>query len=181
MLMVAFTSALLLTIVYHTTKGPIQKAQDKMIAESIIKVISTPYDNDPFAEKIEIRQGRNLFALYPARLDGYVTSIIMKSKSTKGFGGDIDILVGFLMDGSISGYKVVKHKETPGLGSKVDEDTFKKNIIGKNPADPLFKVKQDGGEVDAVTGATISSRAIIDAVKKAYKGYLKFNAVKIDE
>lgn len=176
MLIVAFCSATLIGIVRNITAEPIQEAQNKMIADSIKEVVSSDFDNDPYAEKIVIRQGKESFTLYPARQDGHVTSLVMKSFSNKGYGGRIDVLVNFLPDGTIGGYKVIQHKETPGLGSKVNDESFKKGVIGKKPSTQAFKVKQDGGEVDAITGATITSRALIDAVQKAYDGYQKFNA-----
>lgn len=181
MLMVALIAAALLSVINQVTKEPIQKAQNKMVAESIQEVVSTKFDNDPYAEKISVKRGKERFTLYPARKEGYVTSIVMKTFSNKGFGGRMDVLVSFLLDGTIGGYKVITHKETPGLGSKVNEASFRKNIIGKNPADEKFKVRQDGGEVDAITGATITSRALIDAIQKAYRGYLKFNTGNKDE
>lgn len=173
---VALVSSMLLTLVYNITEEPIQKAKNHLISEGIKEVIVTDFDNDPFAEKIVVRRDKKRYTLYPARHKGYVTSIVMKSLSEKGFGGRIDIIVGFLLDGTISGYKVISHKETPGLGSKIDDETFKRQIIGKNPSSEIFRVRQDGGEIDAVTGATISSRALIDAIKRAYDGYTKLNA-----
>lgn len=178
MLVVSLTAAVLLTLVHEVTKQPIKEAQNRLIAESIKEVISTEFDNDPFAEKITVRRGNARYTLYPARNKGYVTSIVMQSSSNKGFSGRIDIIVGFLLDGTISGYKLIAHKETPGLGSRIGEEAFQKNVIGHNPALESFRVRQDGGEIDAVTGATISSRALLDAIKKAYQGYLKFNTGK---
>ena len=76
---------------------------------------------------------------------------------------------------TVSGYKVIHSNETPGLGTKVSEPRFKEQFAGIRPKKHLFKVKQDGGEIDAVTAATISSRAVIDAIQKAYDAYNKFS------
>jgi len=176
MIAVAFIAAACVGVIYHVTKKPIQEAQNKLIAESIKEVISSEFNNNPFEEKITLKQGKERFTLYPARQEGYVTAIAMKSFSNKGYGGRLDVLVSFLLDGTIGNFKVIKHQETPGLGSKVNDESFKKGIIGKNPTSENFKVKQDGGEIDAITGATITSRALIDAIQKAYRGYQKFNA-----
>ena len=181
MIAVAFVAGACVGITYHITKKPIQEAQDKMIAESIKEVIPSKFDNNPFAEKITLKQNKERFTLYPARLEGYVTAIAMKSFSNKGYGGRLDVLVSFLLDGTIGNFKVIHHQETPGLGSKVNDESFKKGIIGKNPTSENFKVKQDGGEIDAITGATITSRALIEAIQKAYRGYQKFNAGATDE
>mgnify|MGYP000771863080 FL=1 len=85
-------------------------------------------------------------------------------------------IIGMLMDGTVTGYKVIEQKETPGLGTKIAESKFADQFIGLNSYHDQFKLKKDGGEIDAVTGATISSRAVIDAVEKAVSTYKKFNA-----
>ena len=90
-----------------------------------------------------------------------------------GFGGDLKVLVGFTPAGDILGYTLLEHAETPGLGAKADkwfQQGQKGDIIGKNPASPLT-VSKDGGEVDAITASTITSRAFLLAVNNAYTAY----------
>ena len=93
--------------------------------------------------------------------------------STMGFGGDLKVLVGFDTEGNILGYTLLEHAETPGLGAKADQ-WFQKgqkgDIIGKSPAEPLT-VSKDGGQVDAITASTITSRAFLKAVNNAYNAY----------
>ncbi len=89
-----------------------------------------------------------------------------------GFGGKMIVMVGFAQDGTILGYKILEHQETPGLGDKAAwwfkaEDKPGQNIIGRK-ADGQFSVSKDGGEVDAITAATISSRAFLKAINEAY-------------
>ena len=88
-----------------------------------------------------------------------------------GFGGPLKVLVGFNTDGDILGYTVLEHAETPGLGAKAG-DWFQKegkgNIIGMNPGTNNFTVSKDGGEVDAITASTITSRAFLRAIQNAY-------------
>ncbi|MBQ8465341.1 MAG: RnfABCDGE type electron transport complex subunit G [Alphaproteobacteria bacterium] len=175
-LTVAVVSGLVLSFIHLLTEKPIQEAQNKLISESMKEVVAAEFNNEPFKEKIIVKRGKAKYTIYPARQDGYVTSLIMKTHSNKGYGGRLDVLVGFSLDGAVGNYKVIKHQETPGLGSKVNDESFKKNIIGKKPNEESFKVRQDGGEIDAITGATITSRALIDAIQRAYQGYLKFNA-----
>ncbi|MBQ5547296.1 MAG: FMN-binding protein, partial [Prevotella sp.] len=86
--------------------------------------------------------------------------------SEGGFGGKIDMMVGFLADGTIKGTSVLSHAETPGLGANMT-GKFKDQFNGKNPASYNLSVKKDGGDVDAITAATISSRAFTGAVKMA--------------
>jgi electron transport complex protein RnfG len=85
-------------------------------------------------------------------------------------------MAGIDKDGNFSGYEVLEHAETPGLGSKMgvwfnNPDKPAQNIIGKNPDSIKFDVKKDGGDVDAITASTITSRAFLDAMKRAYKAY----------
>jgi electron transport complex protein RnfG len=77
-------------------------------------------------------------------------------------------MAGFKPDGTIIGISVLNHKETPGLGTKITEPEFKEQFTGKNPGEFILKVKKDGGQVDAITAATISSRAFCDAIQRAY-------------
>ena len=93
--------------------------------------------------------------------------------TTMGFGGDLKVLVGFDPEGNILGYTLLEHAETPGLGAKADkwfQKGEKGDIIGKSPAEPLT-VSKDGGQVDAITASTITSRAFLLAVNNAYKAY----------
>ena len=98
----------------------------------------------------------------------------IKITDPKGFGGALTVMVGLASDGTILGYKVLESSETPGLGAKA-QDWFQKgqkgDIIGKNPAEPLT-VSKDGGQVDAITASTITSRAFLLAVNNAYKAYM---------
>lgn len=93
--------------------------------------------------------------------------------TTGGFGGDLKVLVGFNPEGKILGYTLLEHAETPGLGAKADKwfrMGEKGDIIGKDPAEPLT-VSKDGGQVDAITASTITSRAFLLAINNAYKAY----------
>lgn len=94
---------------------------------------------------------------------------------TDGFGGKMVVMVGFAQDGTILGYKVLEHSETPGLGDKAgtwfqDKSKPGQCIIGRNACEPL-KVSKDGGNVDAITAATISSRAFLKAINTAYQEF----------
>ena len=90
--------------------------------------------------------------------------------SEGGFGGKIDMMVGFLADGTIKGTSVLSHSETPGLGANMT-GKFKDQFVDKNPADFKLIVSKDGGDVDAITAATITSRAFSKAVDKAYQAF----------
>ena len=91
-----------------------------------------------------------------------------------GFGGELKVLVGFDAEGKIYNYSLLAHAETPGLGSKA-ADWFKEgnkgSIKGMSPGEGELKVSKDGGQVDAITASTITSRAFLKAVNKAYEAY----------
>ena len=101
-------------------------------------------------------------------------------KTANGFGGQFKIMVGFNPEGEILGYEVLEHQETPGLGSHMEHwfknaDKPGQNIIGRKGGN--LKVSKDGGEIDAITAATISSRAFLDAVNQAYAEFSGTEAV----
>lgn len=176
LLAVAVLSAAALGYVYQITKEPISRAKDQKTLDAIREVVGS-FDNNPFAEKTAVTtpDGKYKLELYPARENGIITSVAIKTFSDNGFGGKIEIIIGMLMDGTITGYKVIEQKETPGLGTKITDNKFAGQFIGLNPYYNTIKLKKDGGEIDAVTGATISSKAVIDAVEKAVQTYKKFN------
>ena len=106
--------------------------------------------------------------IYPAKKNGEIVGYAVNTYTSIGFSGNISLMAGFKTDGTILSITVLDHKETPGLGTKMTEPEFKEQFTGKNPAEFTLKVKKDGGPVDAITAATISSRAFCDAVQRAY-------------
>ncbi len=201
LLMVSLLASAILGFVYESTKEPIADAQLNKKLNAIKEVVPA-FDNDPNAEMflIEIEGGEAL-EVYPAKMGGQMVGAAVKTYTNLGFSGLIRVMVGFTPDGTIYNYQVLEHKETPGLGTKM-ADWFKpvpltdslpketsfldwlfgikpgsgsdgKVIVGKNPAQMNLTVSKDGGDVDAITAATISSRAFLDAVSRAYNGYMK--------
>ena len=112
------------------------------------------------------------FVVYNAGEKGCAVKAVDPQNAS--FGGDLTIMVGFDPDGNILGYKVLNTNETPGLGAKAGE-WFQKDgrgcIIGKNPAAGALSVTKDGGDVDAITASTITSRSFLRAVNAAYDAY----------
>ena len=173
--LVAVVMGGILAFVNHLTEGPIQEQKDKALADGIKAVMVC---NDlVVAEPVEVKQTvdgkEHTFIIYNVKdaqgknLGAAVQSVTM------GFGGDLKVLVGFDSEGSILGYTLLEHAETPGLGAKADQwfqRGQKGDIIGKSPAEPLT-VSKDGGQVDAITASTITSRAFLKAVNNAYNAY----------
>ena len=174
---VSVLSALALGYVYQITKEPIARAKDEKTLDAISEVVGD-FDNNPFAEKTTVSApgGKYKLELYPARENGIITAVAVKTFSDNGFGGRIELIVGLLRDGTITGYKVLSQKETPGLGTKIAEEDFAGQFVGLNSYLDDISLTRSGGSIDAVTGATISSKAVIDAVGKAVETYKKFNA-----
>lgn len=170
---VSSLAALILGYTYELTAEPIRRAQAAQEQQAISAIIGTDFDNNPYQDKILIPSAdkKSKLEFYPARRDGRIKAFAIKGNSNKAFGGNLELIVGFDINGRILGYKITKSQETPGLGSKVSEPRFAEQLLGLKPSSPMFKVKQDGGEIDAVTAATISSRAVLDAIKKAYDSY----------
>lgn len=109
--------------------------------------------------------------LHIARKAGEVIALIIPATAPDGYSGDIDLIVGVNRDGSIAGVRVLNHKETPGLGDRVDlkKSPWVLGFNGKSLQQPNlehWKVKKDGGEFDQFTGATITPRAVVNQVKR---------------
>lgn len=174
LLVVTLVASTALGYVYELTKAPISNAKLAKKTEALQKVLPS-FDNDPVGEmyKILSEAGYDSLEVYPAKKNGILVGTAVRSYSKKGFSGDIWIMVGFNADGSIFNIEVLDHKETPGLGSKMSAPDFKDQFSGINPAEANFKVKKDGGDIDAITAATISSRAFTEAANRAYEAYKK--------
>lgn len=144
--------------------------------EAAIKAVTPEFDNKPAEESYmaETYDGDSL-RIYPAKKGDELVGVAVESSTKKGFGGEIKVVVGFDPDGKLINYSVQKHSETPGLGSKMQEwfrtDKNKQSVIGRTLTEDGLKVSKDGGDVDAITAATISSRAFLDAINRAYSAY----------
>jgi len=161
----------LLGVVNAVTEEPIAKAaQDKQNA-AILAVV--PGENVTVSEPWETTSPNGEVAIvYDVTSDGKPLGKAVKAISKNGFGGKIVVMIGFNPAGDILGYNVLDcSNETPGLGAKMPDwfqATGKGNVIGKNPGKNNITVSKDGGEVDAITAATISSRAFTDAIAQAW-------------
>lgn len=169
---ITLVAALSLGYVYQWTKEPIAQAQMAKQLKAIESVVKG-YDNNPVLEKYNVAtpDGKDSLEFFPAKKGGELIGVAIKTKSSKGYSGDIWIMVGFNLAGDIQNIFVIEHKETPGLGSKMTAPSFVSQFLNKNPNQMKLKVKKDGGDVDAITGATISSRAYSEAIQMAFDTY----------
>ncbi len=158
----------LLGVVYSVTKAPIEAAELAKI-NNAIKAVVPECDNNPSEEMMEVEGS----VVYPAKVNGNIVGYAIKVKAS-GFGGPIQMMVGFNADGTIYNTSVISHAETPGLGAKIsDEISTRTQIVGKNPASSNLTVTKDGGEIDAITASTITSRAFLKGVEAAYKVFVE--------
>ncbi len=166
----------ILAFVNHLTEGPINQQKAKALADGIKTVMVC--DDLVVAKTDTVTQndakGKELTYIIYQIQDAQKKDLGAAVESTTGgFGGDLKILVGFDPEGKILGYTLLEHAETPGLGAKADkwfQKGAKGDIIGKDPKEPLT-VSKDGGQVDAITASTITSRAFLLAVNNAYGAY----------
>jgi electron transport complex protein RnfG len=165
--MISMGMSAALGFVYLQTKGPIAAAE-KAKKEAAIREVIPSFDSVSTL-KVGIGAGDTL-AMTRGYKGGQLIGTAIETYSTKGFSGMIRFVVGVLPDGSINAFGGFNHKETPGLGTKMAEPKFKDQFIGKSPESFKIKVKKDGGDVDAISAATISSRAFCDGLEKAYQG-----------
>lgn len=168
-------AAAALGFVYDLTKGPIAVAKLKAQNEAI-KIVLPEFDTIGESYKLLGADGGDSLEFFPAYKNDELTGTAVKTYTKKGFNGFISIMAGIDSSGNFSGYQVLEHKETPGLGTKMDSwfnnpDKPNQLVIGKNPVDFNFKVSKDGGDIDAITASTITSRAFLEALVRAYNTY----------
>lgn len=173
--LIALVASLALALVNNVTKGPIEKVNKEKIAKAVAKVLPQ-YDNYTVdTVMVETKKGKEPMIRYTAvDAEGNLVGKAMESWDDNGFGGRLSAMVGFDADGNISGYEILASSETPGLGAKADawfQKDGKGNVIEMNPSSNNITVKKDGGEVDAITGSTITSRAFCRLIATAYSAF----------
>lgn len=171
---ISVAAGLALAVVNLITSKQIEKINAENLANGIKEVLGVAPDDTIFSVDTTMVDSLDPnFTYYLTKKDDEGHSLGTAVKTIKnGFGGPLEVLVGFADDGTIKGYKILSHSETPGLGAKASEwfqEGNKGNIIGINPDSVNFTVSKDGGDIDAITASTITSRAFLGAVQQAYK------------
>jgi electron transport complex protein RnfG len=173
---ICIVSAIALAKIYDLTKEPIAH-QKRLEVLRAIKTVLPPYDNEPDRDFATLpmgveKKGEEIKrSFYRGKKDGRLIGIAFKVTSSEGYGGTIEAMVGVLPDGTIHGVEVLSHLETPGLGAKIGEAKFKDRFKDRNLSNTKWAVKKDAGDIDSITGATISSRAVIKAIKEGLTFY----------
>ena len=173
---ISLLAALALTGVYALTKGPIDKGQREK-KENALKAVLPEYQGTVRDTIIVDADNEEIPVHLAIGQNGELCGAGIETYTKKAFAGRFDLMVGFDAEGSIVNTEVIKASETPGLGDKINKDKegngWAQQFNHQNPADFKLVVKKDGGDVDAITAATISSRAYCDAVQRAYDIFMK--------
>lgn len=166
MFVICVVSGSILGLVYNATKDPIAAAEAAKKTEAIKNVLPEFNELKETMVKSAMEDAEIPFYLAYDANNNFIGAAV-ETFTNKGFSGNISLMVGILANGTINNISVLQHAETPGLGSKMSEPSFKDQFNNKNTTSFNFNVKKDGGDVDAITAATISSRAFCDAVNRA--------------
>lgn len=179
--LVAIVGTSLLAAVNFLTADRIAAEEKRVMLQQLGQIIPDRYDNAlledrfSFTDESHFPRGQVVMA-YRARLRQEPAAVVLKFKAVNGYNGDIHLLAGINYDGSLRGVRVISHKETPGLGDyiELEKSTWITDFEGKslNTPDPQkWAVKRDGGDFDQFTGATITPRAVVSAVRLALEFY----------
>jgi len=174
--LIAGIAGLILSLVESVTREPIAE-QRRLETLKALQAVLPPLDNAPDADTVELivgtdRKGKQIKRLfYRGRKDNALSGVAFKVVAPEGYSGNIEIMTGITPDGTVSGIEILSHAETPGLGAKIVEPAFKGQFADKSLDNADWRVKKDGGAFDQITGATISPRAVVKAVKGGLEFY----------
>lgn len=170
---IALVAGLALTGVYALTKGPIELSQKQKKEKALSDVL--PGFDGTIVDTVVSFEGDDILVHKAVDKNGKLFGAGVETFTMKAFSGRFDLMVGFDNEGVILNTEVIKASETPGLGDKINKNKsdFAKQFNNNDPAEYKLQVTKDGGDVDAITAATISSRAYCDAVQRAYNVFMK--------
>ncbi len=174
LLVICTFSGVALSYVHQVTEAPRQYSYVKFVQEPSMKALLSGYENDPIKDRIQLTLGEdergkpiNKIVL-PAKKDGK-TFAVAYGAAAMGHIDLIEVMVGFKPDGEVIGISIMTNIETPGLGSRVSEPEFTEQFTGIDLE--TNKLSPEGGKIDAISGATISSQGVIQAVNFALEQF----------
>jgi electron transport complex protein RnfG len=169
--MITVSAGLILSLVEAMTREPIAE-QRRLETLRALQAVLPPADNSPDQDTVQLvtgqdKRGRDVArTFFRGRQGRTLTGVAFQVTAADGYSGNINIMVGVDPSATLVGIEILSHNETPGLGDKIDQPEFKEMFAGKNLDNADWRVKKDGGEFDQITGATISPRAVVGAVRK---------------
>lgn len=165
--LISAISAGVLAFVDQKTQGPIAnalKAEEMTAVESVLP----PFDNEADKDTLTLGDESQSYKFYRGRKEGEIVGAAFAVVAPNGYSGDIKVMVGVDTAGVVQGIEILNHRETPGLGAKIETVKFRDQYKGKSLTDPeTWDVVKDGGTFKQITGATISSRAVTHCVARA--------------
>ncbi len=166
LLLISVFVGLSLSVVYTATKDRIAEVKQQELQSALKKVV--PFLKDEYKEETipDEKSDKDPYTLYAVNENGQFRGAAIKMHTNEGYSGRIEFLMGVDHEGKIIGFCMLDQKETPGLGTKAASEGFWGQFIGKSLDNFKFKVKKDAGDVDAITAATITSRAVTHAMEK---------------
>lgn len=172
---------LVIIITFYATRNTIEKTEQRYLEQILMELIEpNSYNNQPALDTIQVTHSslgsKDLKTIYRARQDGQATGLVISAVAPDGYNGNIDMLIGLNYEGTIVGVRVSNHNETPGLGDDIDikRSDWIKSFDALSPTampDFAWQVKKDGGQFDQFTGATITPRAVVQAVHRVANWY----------
>lgn len=166
---ITVVAASLIITVDRLTGHERKAARTAYLHSQLSTVIDVAFDNEPLSEAYTAASGD---VIYPLSKSGRTVGLVVKTHSSEGYGGDIEMLIGFDAQQRMTGVRPLAHRETPGLGDRIDmPDGWIGNFAGLNPATPMaqWQVRKDGGQFDNLSGATITARAVLRQAHKTLK------------
>jgi len=174
--LICVISGALLAFVYGATSERIA-AVAQLRTEAAAAQVLPPHES--IGDAITITHEDTTYEFQPARTaDGTRAGFVVQLASNAGYGGEIRMMLGLDPEGMTTGLVILPgHKETPGLGAKITEPAFRRRFEGQPLATTTWQVRKDGGEIDEITAATISSRAVTDAIAAVARAFEAHRAI----
>ena len=176
--LIASAAGLVLSAVEKVTREPIAE-QRRLEMLRAIEAVLPDFNNEPDTDTVELKVGTDrkgedvMRRFFRGRLGDALTGVAFKVVAPDGYSGDIEIMVGVRPDGTVNAIEILNHAETPGLGDKIEEGWFKNQFSDKTLRNVDWRVKKDGGDFDQIAGATISPRAVVEAVHRGLEFFNK--------
>jgi electron transport complex protein RnfG len=178
LVLIAVFAGIALSSVYLGTKEKIAEVKRQELKSALQKVM--PFLKDSYKEE-KFNCCNETVTIYKVEENNKLQGVAMQLTTSQGFSGNITFLLGVGVDGKVTGLYILEHKETPGLGTKAANKKWWGQFVDKSLKNFNFKVKKDGGDVDAITAATITSRAVSGGIEKGLKIFEKYKKERCNE